>query len=177
MHIARQLALATFVLLLSLAPNLAAAEETPLPPAQRTHSRTQSRAESRERAERVAAVAAVGGVLLVGGWAGSWIGAMSEGGPRMCTFGGGYTGLVNSGSCTGGPNEGAVGLSFIPLVGSFMTVGASRIDGGRATLTGLMQVAGVLTLAIGLPMTLTSRSTSTVTVAISPGGLTVGGSF
>jgi hypothetical protein len=26
-------------------------------------------------------------------------------------------------------------------------------------------------------MTLTSRSTSTVTVAISPGGLTVGGSF
>lgn len=174
MHLARHLALATFVFMLTASAHRAAAEEMPLPP---QHHSESSREASRHRTEQIAIVASVGGALLLGGWAGSWIGALSEGEPRSCVLGGGYTGLVNSGSCTGGPNGDAVGLSFIPVVGSFMTVGARSIDGGRATLTGLLQVAGVLTLAIGLPVVISSRSTPSLSISLSPGGLAVSGSF
>ena len=165
------------VLLLLLAvPSAAAAEEMPLPPAQ--PSAQPAPLESRRAvAEQIALVAAIGGALLLGGWGGSWAGALSEGEPRECYLTGGYTGLINSGSCTGGPNGEAVGLSLIPVVGSFMTVGARSIDGGRATLTGLLQVAGVLTLAIGLPMVISSRSSAVVTVSVGPGGLALSGSF
>ena len=173
MHFARSLIVISIVALaLATFSNRAAAEEMPLPRAEpeRVESRT-------AYAERIAIIAGIGGALFVGGWFGSWLGALNEGEPEVCVFGGGYTGLVNSGRCSGGPTGDAVGLSFIPLFGSFATVGADRIDDGRAMLTGLLQVAGVLTLAIGLPLAITSRQASSVTVSISPNGLGLSGSF
>lgn len=51
-----------------------------------------------------------------------------------------------------GPNDDALGASFIPLVGPWVMLNTPNVDPGFPIAMGIVQAAGALTLAIGVPL-------------------------
>lgn len=93
--------------------------------------------------------AAVGGALVLAGWVTTFI-AVASTPPRHCTPVGYEPGYEYV--CDRSSGSGEVGLGLIPIAGPFLVAGSGHPDAALYVLTGLAQVAGVLTIAIGVPI-------------------------
>lgn len=121
-------------------------------------------------ASRVVAPAVIGGALLVGGWAGAAIGAATSLSRRRCVSVGPEPGYEYV--CSGSSRES--GLALVPIVGPFLAAGRG-LDPGLAVITGLGEVIGALTLAIGIPLSLASDGGGArLSGSVAPGVWSVG---
>jgi hypothetical protein len=149
-------ALLALLLTTNLALLAARAEEAPLPPplVQAPAGPVQPQAplslgDARRPHEAIVLPAALGGVLLVGGYVLSLVAyAEATQTVRNC---GGAPAAIFIGSCESTLTSRGSDWSFVPIIGPF----AAAADGSSAGLSiaaGLSQVAGALTLAVGIPL-------------------------
>ena len=127
----------------------------------------------------VALPAVLGGVMFLGGYAVTAITTSAwhlEG--RECFR---PYGLAGGWACEErGPSGDTALASLIPLVGPWVMLNTPGVDEGFAVAMGLTQLAGVLTVAIGVPLAIRSgRSSISAGVITERGGarLVVGGAF
>lgn len=127
----------------------------------------------------VALPAVLGGVLFLGGYAVTAITTSAwhlEG--RECFR---PYGLAGGWACEErGPSGDTALASLIPLVGPWVMLNTPGVDEGFAVAMGLTQLAGVLTVAIGVPLAIRSgRSSISAGVITEHGGarLVIGGAF
>lgn len=164
--------------LVALAPARCFAEEAtpPIPESELespSASPSQSTPVSRASlAEPILVPAAVGGALVLAGWATTWIAVMASTPARRCTSVGwepGYEYL-----CEPDPHAGDLGLALIPIAGPFLVAGSGRSDAALYVLTGLAQIGGVVTIAIGVPLGVAQRHAVRARASLASGSVVLG---
>lgn len=150
------LALVPFVALVALSPARALAEEAPPPTLDgdeieaESPSPSPSSSSSPSSSTSIVVPAAVGGALVLAGWITTFIAVSTSTPPRHCTPVGYEPGYEYV--CDRPSSSGEVGLGLIPIAGPFLVAGSGHPDAALYVLTGLAQIAGVLTIAIGVPI-------------------------
>lgn len=121
----------------------------------------------------------LGAGLLGIGWLTTWVGTIAWYADTTHCSSGGFLGIGRTCSHDG-PNDDALGASFIPIVGPWIMLNTPDVDPLFPAIMGITQAAGVLTLAIGIPLGRMDRDDEVaVDVRASPGSaeLVVSGRF